>query len=289
MNSDKAKILIVGNYDEDLSLLERILSSENYLYEKVEKGEDVLSKLLNHHFPIVLLRTDLIDMQVEELCEILNKRLKLKDTDIIFLTEQRDINFIELGGVDFIKMPFNLREVKTRIKVHMDLRNMKKELNEKNKDLEEFVLLDSVAGVYNSRYIYKRLEEEIEKKERYKKDLSIVLYAVDDFEKIESIYGKDKEDDIVKRVANYLKKAFRRVDIVGCYENDKFLIILPETNFEKACLSAERTRKNIVNKNFDIDDFLIRISGIVVQSSKDETVDDYLKRALITFEKTQFA
>lgn len=262
------KILLVDDSSHNLTLLERVLSNEDYIIRKAGTGEKALEIVVQEKFDLILLDLELPDIPGFEVCRIIKEKLKLIDIPIIFLTMKTDKNTImtafDLGGVDFITKPFSYKEVIARCRVHINLKKVKEELEEKNKKLNELILMDSLTGLYNHNYIYQRLEEEIEKSERYKKNLAVIMFDIDDFKKINDNYGHIKGDEILKKVAEYLKNSFRRVDIVGRYGGEEFMIILPETDFEKACLSAERARKNIANRNFALDKN-VTVSGGVAQ------------------------
>lgn len=109
--------------------------------------------------------------------------------------------------------------------------------------------LDQLTNVYTRRYLFERLYEEVERARRYKEFLSIAMIDIDDFKKINDTYGHDIGDEVLKKIADALKMGVRKIDIVGRYGGEEFLIIFPHTQLEQSIKSAQRILKN-VRENF---------------------------------------
>ncbi len=107
------------------------------------------------------------------------------------------------------------------------------------------VVKDGLTEIYNHKYIYERLEKEIKLARRYRKTLSVCMFDIDYFKKINDEYGHQIGDQVLKFFSNFLRTELRDTDIIGRYGGEEFVIILPETPILDAYNTAERLRVGI--------------------------------------------
>ena len=155
--------------------------------------------------------------------------------------------------------------------------NLERELERKNKILTKQAINDSLTNIYNHRYIIERLSSEIAEAKRYSLDLSIVMFDVDHFKRINDTYGHQTGDQVLVKISSTIRDSLRQTDIIGRYGGEEFLVILPHTNIEDAYTSAERLGKNIEDLNWD-KGFKITISGGLI-SRKDQSASDLIMKA----------
>lgn len=106
--------------------------------------------------------------------------------------------------------------------------------------------IDELTKLFNRRKIMDILKTEIERAQRYSFELSIIMADIDFFKKINDKYGHKMGDITLKKVSNILKNSLRKVDYVGRFGGEEFLIISPQTSSKNAITLAERI-KNILN------------------------------------------
>jgi diguanylate cyclase (GGDEF)-like protein len=94
------------------------------------------------------------------------------------------------------------------------------------------------------------LQKEVERAARYRRRLSGMLIDLDDFKKINDQHGHLVGDRVLEEFAGLIEKSIRRVDILGRYGGDEFLVILPESNLPMAEVVARRIQKNVSGHTF---------------------------------------
>ena len=119
------------------------------------------------------------------------------------------------------------------------------ELLARSNELETQSRTDDLTGQYNRRHILVELEKEVERALRYGRRLSGMMVDVDDFKKINDQYGHLMGDRVIKAFAGVLERSIRRIDILGRWGGDEFLVILPESTVDVARLVAQRIQKNL--------------------------------------------
>ena len=119
------------------------------------------------------------------------------------------------------------------------------ELKRSNENLRKLTYRDSLTGLYNLRYLRTVLEVELERAERYKHPLSLLLLDLDHFKEINDTYGHPAGDHVLHEIATVVTGLIRRSDIAARYGGEEFAIILPETSESGAKVFAQRLRRGI--------------------------------------------
>lgn len=102
-------------------------------------------------------------------------------------------------------------------------------------------IYDGLTTIYNQRYFYERLAEEMSRAARLHHPLSVAVIDVDGLKQVNDTYGHLAGDEALKSLAANLREAVRASDVVARYGGDEFAVILPDT--DKA--GAERVMNRI--------------------------------------------
>ncbi len=119
--------------------------------------------------------------------------------------------------------------------------------------LEKLALRDPLTGLFNSRYLWTRMDEEWATGKREKSDSSLILFDLDFFKRVNDRYGHLVGDELLKHVGKILKHAARRGDVVARIGGEEFVFFLPNTSATAAAAMAERIRDTISREAFIID------------------------------------
>jgi len=131
------------------------------------------------------------------------------------------------------------------------------------KNIEELSYTDSITGLYNYRYFYKRLTEEVFRAKRFGRKLALVIFDIDDFKIYNDTYGHQAGDQLLKQLGELLSRTVRSIDVVSRYGGEEFCVIMPESDQEECLKFTERLRKSIMNSPFK-DDYLKQEHNITV-------------------------
>jgi len=181
-------------------------------------------------------------------------------------------NILTAGADDFLMKPLDANMLMAKIMSHVRTFLLMSEIESKNKLLGEMAITDGLTGLYNHHYSYRRLEEEIHKKRRYKRKCSIAMMDVDWFKAVNDNYGHQTGDHVLKTIASVMKNELRDVDILGRYGGEEFIFIFPETGLDDAYKVCERVRKKIEKLVFDMEEMRITISGGVVENDEEDAL-----------------
>lgn len=114
----------------------------------------------------------------------------------------------------------------------------------------EEAVRDGLTELYHDRHLLKEVEKEVERSKRYGRLLSSLMIDVDGFRKINEEHGYLAGDYVLKEVASLLSGNIRRVDTIGRYGADEFLIILPAAKKDDAERVADRLMQRVCDHSF---------------------------------------
>jgi diguanylate cyclase (GGDEF)-like protein len=117
------------------------------------------------------------------------------------------------------------------------------ELRKANAKLEELASRDGLTNLYNHRYFQEILGKELVRAKRYGHSLSLIMFDIDFFKKVNDSFGHPAGDKVLINLAQAISTAIRPSDIVARYGGEEFAVILPETSEAGLRVFAERMRR----------------------------------------------
>ena len=146
--------------------------------------------------------------------------------------------------------------------------------------LEELVITDDLTKLFNTRYLTRSLEAEIQRSIRYSTSVSLIFMDLDYFKDVNDVHGHLVGSKLLAEVGQFLLGQLRSLDIVARYGGDEFVIVLPQTELNGALVIADRMRENIEDSVFLQKEGLdLKITASFGVASFPETADS--KEALI--------
>lgn len=148
-------------------------------------------------------------------------------------------------------------------------------------EIKTLSIHDGLTGIFNHTYIVNKLNEEIERAKRYHSDLSVMLFDLDNFKDVNDTYGHLAGDYVLQKIAELFTKKLRTIDIVGRYGGEEFLVVLPETDLERAYVVGERLRTGVEQEQFTYEDHHIKltVSGGIGLYKQGHIANDLIKIA----------
>lgn len=123
-------------------------------------------------------------------------------------------------------------------------------LKESRDRLVELSTREHLTGLVNHMHFHERLSVEMERAERYKHSVSLIIADLDRFKSINDTLGHQIGDSLLRQLASLMTKETRSIDIAARYGGDEFAIILPEVDSDGAMAFAERLRKTVESHDF---------------------------------------
>lgn len=112
---------------------------------------------------------------------------------------------------------------------------------------------DGLTGLINHRHFQEKADEEFRRVSRYPQPVSVLMFDIDHFKKINDAYGHPVGDAVLKKVANILMETVRTVDVAARYGGEEFVALLGNTDAKGAGQMAERIRGKIEKARFTLE------------------------------------
>lgn len=142
---------------------------------------------------------------------------------------------------------------------------------------------DSLTGLNNRQHVDSLAAHSFAAAARYGQELSVIMFDIDNFKRVNDTYGHDAGDRILRMTADSAKTGLRNSDIIGRYGGEEFLVILPSTGIESALDISERIRSGIEKSRALCSHIEVSVTVSLGVSSiihgEDRGIEDIIKRA----------
>lgn len=286
-------ILVVDDVSENLQLISLILEKRGYETTFATSGQQALERVESAKPDLILLDFMMPQMNGLEVCEKIKANPELAEIPIIFLTASHEqehlIQAFEKGAVDYITKPFSTPELLARVRTHLELKHTREHLKklldkqaQLTKKLENLANTDPLTGVWNRRYFLNLCEREINRAYRYNRLFSLLILDLDHFKQINDVYGHAVGDEVLIAMTITVQNSIRKVDLLGRFGGEEFVVLLPETNLNMAVDVAEIIRNNLEKKVILAEEIEVRVTvsiGVSTYQLEDQNIDVVLQRA----------
>lgn len=146
------------------------------------------------------------------------------------------------------------------------------------KTLEKRSKRDRLTGAYNRTYFNEELAKELARSDRYLTPLSMILFDVDYFRRMNEDLGRGAGDSILTELAAVVKDNIRKSDVLARWGSDEFAILAPGIKLENGRLCAEKLKAVIEDSSFSFTDNVTCCFG-VSSCSAQEDLEEFVNRA----------
>jgi diguanylate cyclase (GGDEF)-like protein len=244
----RASILVVDDDVTNIMMLAQLLQTE---YEVIfaTGGEQALELAASALPDLILLDVIMPGLDGYAVCAHLKADPLTTHIPVIFLTgleeDDTESRCLEIGAVDYVTKPFNAAVVRSRVRNHVELKQMRDALL-------TLAATDGLTGIANRRRFDEVLETECKRLSRMRSTLALIMIDVDHFKLYNDTYGHVAGDNCLRAVADVLRASIGRApDLAARYGGEEFACILPETALAGGVAIAERIQAGIALLNIE--------------------------------------
>lgn len=242
--SDESKqvVLIIDDSKDVHRLLKARLRQEDLDFASAESGANGIQLAIDLQPSLILLDLDMPGMDGYEVLRALKDSKTTRDIPVIILSGMQGANdkvtAFDLGAVDYVTKPFDLAELRARVRSSL-------RLNQLVRMLAQRAQIDGLTGLWNRAYFDRRWSEEYSRTARYGHPLGLALLDVDHFKSVNDTFGHPAGDAVLMGLAKLLVRGLRSSDVACRYGGEEFAIIMPDTSPEAARQTCERLRQSL--------------------------------------------
>lgn len=279
LQKSNEKVLVIDDDPSILRILSKWLSDEGYDVSTADNGEDAL-KMIEETVPrFVLTDWNMDGLDGESVCRWIREQHlpHYVYTIVITADEQSDtvLKAFHSGADDLLPKPLKRDQLIARLKSASRVVELENQLHSQTRN-------DPLTGLANKRYLEEQLQREWHRAAHYRSVLSCALLDIDSFREINEQHGIAAGDQMVNKIANILKESTRVTDYVCRLEGDRFLIVQTESNANQTTDFAERLRKTINARSFDIGEATVQVTvslGVAQSMSDIHNLDQLIESA----------
>jgi diguanylate cyclase (GGDEF)-like protein len=262
-------ILIVDDSADIHALLKvRLRDERAELHQTLDPAQAL--PLAREHAPdLILLDVDMPGRSGFDVCRELKTDPGTSAIPVIFLSGKLDqatkIAGLDLGAVDYVTKPFDPAELRARVRSALRIKTLQDQLI-------ELARIDELTGLWNRAYLDTRLTQEVAQTRRTNRVLSLLMFDVDHFKRINDAHGHPGGDTVLRTIALRLLSTLRGGDVACRYGGEEFAVILPATDGAGAAVLSERVRELMTATPMDIGPTSLQISvSVGFASNRDLT------------------
>ena len=251
-------VLAVDDSAISRKLVEHSLSGAGYNVLFAKNGRQALDLFAQHRPAVVITDWSMPDIGGLELCRCIRRDFQDFHSHLILLTGNTDkeqvVEGLAAGADDYLTKPFHSGELVARIAVGRRIVELHREIQAKNRLLEEMALTDALTGLPNRRAVDVWASRELSAAARHGFPFWAVMADLDLFKGVNDTYGHDAGDTVLKTFAEILKTHTRQSDICARLGGEEFLVMMTHADKEGTKIAVERVRKQFENTKFTFGD-----------------------------------
>jgi two-component system cell cycle response regulator len=256
-SSREVKILVADDSPVYRKLVEQSLSQEQYTVLLAKNGRQAMDLFTEHQPELVITDWSMPDISGIELCQHIRQDNQQFYAYVILVTANADkeevIEGLAAGADDYLTKPFHPGELQARVRVGRRIVDLHREVQDKNRQLEEMALTDPLTGLPNRRAIDFWAGRQLSAAVRHDFPIWVVMADLDHFKSINDAHGHDAGDIVLKSFAEILKSNTRRSNICGRLGGEEFLLIITHVEKENVAIAIERIRKQFAAQTFTVE------------------------------------
>ena len=245
--NEMPKVLVIDDSIDVHRLLTARLRSEPLEIVNASSGREGIETAMDIDPAIILLDLDMPEVDGFEVLRQLKDDARTVNIPILVLsglTESQDkVAAFDLGAIDYITKPFDIIELRVRIRAALKLNSLISMLNKRAQ-------IDGLSGLWNRVYFDARLKEAVDGVGRHDHALTVALVDLDHFKSINDTYGHPAGDTVIQGLAEIISQESRSTDICCRYGGEEFAIIMPDTSPEEGQVVCDRIRETLKNKTW---------------------------------------
>jgi two-component system cell cycle response regulator len=282
----RGRILLV---DDRKSSSERIAAALSAYHEVTVEADaqQALFKAAEDDYDLFIVGLGLANYDGLRLCSQLRSLERTRNLPVLTIAEPDDrarvLRGLDLGVNDYLSRPIDRNELLARVRTQLRQKRYADSLRNRVQQSIALALVDPLTGLNNRRFLENHLATMLEQAQRRRAALSLMIFDIDHFKKVNDTHGHDCGDEVLKGFADRLRRVVRGGDLLCRLGGEEFVIVMPNVGIEVAAKIAERTRTAIEEEPFVIDkagrSIPITVSVGVAGRGADSDPDSLYRRA----------
>ena len=238
-------------------------------------------------YDVVIVSLSLANADGLRLCSQLRSNEATRHLPIIILVEPsqqaRLIRGLDMGVNDYLLRPIDKNEMLARVRTQIKRKRYTDLLRDRLEETVGLAVTDALTGLHNRRYMENHLQTLLDDAKCTGRPLSLLIADIDHFKKVNDTHGHDAGDKVLKEFAQRFRRNTRAVDLACRLGGEEFVIVMPDTDTNRAFQVGERLRAYVAAEAFQLTpQTRLRVTtsvGIASLTGPDDSAAALFKRA----------
>lgn len=263
--ADNFRVLVADDSVVYRKLVEQTLEQDQCSILFAKTGQSAIELFEQHRPALVITDWVMPDLTGIELCQKIRTSPGHSYTYVIILTSNSEkenvVKGLAAGADDYLTKPFHPEELSARVAVGRRIVDLQRQIEAKNRLLEELALTDSLTGLPNRRAIENWACRQLSGAARHGFSFWVAMADLDNFKRVNDTCGHEAGDAVLKVFAEVLKTNSRRSDMCGRIGGEEFLMIFTHADAKNVRLLVERVSQQFREQQFSFGEKTVRVTA----------------------------
>ncbi len=259
------KVLVADDSPIYRKLVEYALSDQQYTVLFAKNGRQAVELFTKHQPALVVTDWVMPDLTGIELCRHIREQAQTVYTYIIMLTSMSEkdkiVSGLAAGADDYLTKPFHAEELLARVGVGRRFVDLHRQIEAKNRQLEDLALTDSLTGLPNRRALEAWATQQLDGAARYGFSFWVAMADLDCFKSINDTFGHAAGDLVLKTFSKIVKINTRKSNFCARIGGEEFLLVLTHAEKENVQVAISRIREQFESHRFNFADRQVGVTA----------------------------
>ncbi len=280
------QIMIVDDHPRSAQRVAETLRSLHTVSIEADP-QAALLKLAEQPVDVLIVSLSLSNADGLRLCSQVRSLERTRHLPILIIVEPSDdarlLRGLDMGINDYVLRPIERHELMARVKTQVKRKRHADLLKARLEESVEMAITDGLTGLHNRRYMEGHLRTLVAQSLQSGRALSLLVADIDFFKSVNDTYGHAAGDNVLKEFAQRFRRNTRGIDLACRLGGEEFVIIMPDTDLDRAVQVGERLRATIAAEPFQLSaSETLRVTasvGISTLEYREDTPEALFKRA----------
>ncbi|WP_249975398.1 diguanylate cyclase [Vreelandella olivaria] len=240
-----ARILVVDDGQQLADYYRRVLETSGMEVRVLENPRRIMEELSTFRPELLLMDVNMPNYKGPDLASVVRQYDEWSSLPIVFLSAETDlvkqVDALSHGADDFLTKPISAAQLVASVRVRIA----------RSRTLSTLLNKDSLTGLLKHASIKSAAIDEINRAYRHHYPVTVAMVDLDHFKRVNDTYGHAVGDVVIASVATLLRQRLRKIDMIGRYGGEEFLVVLPHCTAENGWKRLEDIREYFSRLRFN--------------------------------------
>jgi len=283
---EKEQILILEINEKNYTILQNLLEKKELYETKVILSHESFVEAItsNNDYNLIIINTYIKFIDIEDIKKLTQDN-EYQGVPIIYIDGAKEYNkemlerAFKAGAVDYIKKPFDSKEILSRVSLHIKNAKKLREYKSRVDKLASLATVDQLSKSTSKMHMQAILRHELNNYKRYGQEaVSIIYLGIISIEKHIATFGLEKGEKLITQFAKFLRNILRDSDVLARWVGSEFIILLTNTSVKTTEAVIRKIKLLLASDEKMHEESQLELAFGVTEIQKEDTYEELLAR-----------